>query len=515
MSILKAAAVFSDHMVIQRGKPINVWGLDYSGRTVTAELCGAKASAVAADGRWSLTLPPVNSYGGPYEMILSDGSDSVVYCDIMIGEVWLAGGQSNMELELQNCSTGHSELECIDEDGKNVRFYCTPRNSYMDELFYAQERDTCWSCADSESARCWSAVGYYFAKRLSSELGCTVGIIGCNWGGTSASNWISRERLIADSDTRSYLDEYEKAMEGKTFEDYLNDLEEYRLWEAEWQPKINEFYQKNPEGSWDDAQKYAGPSRWPEPLGPKSPFRASGLYETMLQRVCPYTLAGFIYYQGESDDHKPQMYAKLFSMLIEQWRSDWNDETLPFICVQLPMFINRDDIDRKNWCLIREAQMHVHKTTANTGIAVILDCGEYGNIHPVNKVPVGNRLALQALCRVYRKISEHDACGAEYLRSYPYNGGIMTEFEFSDGLYVREKDGSHRRTGPVEGFELAAADKRFYPAVGELLPDGRIFVRSDDVEAPLYARFMWTNYAEVTLFNKNDIPAAPFRTAAV
>ena len=139
-------------------------------------------------------------------------------------------------------------------------------------------------------------------------------------------------------------------------------------------------------------------------MGPKSPFRPAGVYETMLKRVMPYTLAGFIYYQGESDDHKPNSYYKLLKMLIEQWRNDWKDDTLPFIAVQLPMHMERGDENRTNWAVIREAQMRMHRTVKNTGIAVISECGEYGNIHPVDKRPVGERLELQALCHVYGKI---------------------------------------------------------------------------------------------------------------
>ncbi|MGN0641638.1 MAG: sialate O-acetylesterase [Huintestinicola sp.] len=510
MSILSAAAVFSSHMVIQKGKPVSVWGMDYSGRKVTVSFCGKSVSVTAEDNKWSAVLPPVNEYGGPYEMVITDScGEKVVFEDVMVGEVWLAGGQSNMEFELQNCSTGADELKNISEVGKNVRFYYTKKNPYIDEFFYADERNNGWALADSEGSRYWSAVGYYFAKKLSAELGAVVGVIGCNWGGTSASAWMSRSRLESDKDTRSYVDEYEKAMEGKTFEQYLEELEDYRRWEREWQPKINEYYSLHPEdGSWEEAQEYAGsPSRWPEPLGPKSPFRASGLYETMLKRVMPYTLAGFIYYQGESDDHKPNIYCKLFKMMIDEWRSGWNDNTLPFICVQLPMFINKGEEDRKNWCLIREAQMKMHLTTANTGIAVALDCGEFNNIHPVNKVPVGERLALQALFHTYGKISEDMAYGPVYKDSYPADGGMMIEFDHAaDGFELRGEE-------KASGFELAGADKIYYPASAEILEGGRILLRSENVSEPVYARFKWVNYGEVTLYGKNGIPAAPFRTS--
>lgn len=501
MSMLSCAPIFTDHMVLQRRKNINVWGIAYDGTTVTVEINGVSAQSDTKNHRWSVVLPQMEA-GGPYEMTVSGGGESVTYTDIMIGEVWLAGGQSNMELELQNSLNGREVLASIKD--VNVRFYYTKKNAYIDEFFYADEKNNSWTVVSPENSACWSAVGYYFGKKLSEDLGVTVGIIGCNWGGTSASAWISRKMLEEDVDTKTYVDEYDAAMSGKNFEEYCAELEDYNNWYNEWQPKINEFYAKNPTGEWGDALAFAGPCRYPEPLGPKSPFRASGVYETMLKRVCPYTLAGFIYYQGESDDHKPQMYYKLLKMLIEQWRSDWNDDELPFIMVQLPMHINRGEEDRKHWCLIREAQMRVHQTTRNTGIAVILDCGEYGNIHPVDKQPVGERLELQALYHVYHTIGAEQAYGAIYKSCQYGEDGITLSFDHAqDGFYMKDaKD---------VGFEIAGADKKYYPARAQLMGD-KIYVSSHEVSNPKYVRYNWVNYGEVTVFTANGIPLAPFRT---
>ncbi len=516
MGILSAAAIFSDDMVLQKGKPIRIWGADYKDRTVTVEIAGKIATSTVKKNKWEVVLSPFNEYGGAYTMTITDGVDTVKYSNITIGEVWLAGGQSNMELELQNCSTGKSELDVIDNEDKDVRFYYTQKIAYMDEYFYAQEKDTKWNCASKENSACWSAVGYYFAKSLAKKLGCTVGVIGCNWGGTSASNWISKERLSIDNDLKSYIDDYDKAMEGKTFEEYVCERDEYFEWEAKWQPKINEYYSKNPNGSWEEAQEYAGgPARYPEPLGPMSSFRYSGLYETMLKRVAPYTLAGFIYYQGESDDHRPQMYAKLFANLIEQWREDFMDEALPFICVQLPMHMWKDDLDRKNWCIIREAQMHISKTIANTGIAVILDCGEYNNIHPVNKVPVGERLSLQAEAIVYGTKSPIDTNGAIYKYAYTEDNAVRVIFDYAEGMYVKNSDGTKMYDGIVDAFEIAGKDEVYYKAKALLNDDNTITVTAEEVSEPKYIRFQWVNYGEVTLFNKNDIPTAPFRAALI
>ena len=501
MGILACAPIFSDHMVLQRGKNIKVWGIAYDGWKVEVSINGTTVTADTAEHKWMAVLPAMEA-GGPYEMTISSNGEKITFTDIMVGEVWLAGGQSNMELELQNSLDGKNVVANIKD--VNVRFYYTKKNAYIDEYFYADERNGGWTAASPETASAWSAVGYYFAKKLSEDLGVTVGVIGCNWGGTSASAWISRQMLETDIDTKTYVDEYDKAMEGKTFEQYCAELKEYEDWYNEWNPKIGEFYAKNPNATWDEAQAYAGPSRWPEPMGPKSPFRPAGVYETMLKRVMPYSLAGFIYYQGESDDHKPNSYYKLLKMLIEQWRSDWKDDTLPFIAVQLPMHMERGDENRTNWAVIREAQMRMHRTVKNTGIAVISECGEYGNIHPVDKRPVGERLELQALCHVYGKITADEAYGPVY-KSCEYGENSLTlSFDYA-------KDGFEIRGEKPTGFEIAGEDKKFVAAKVEISGD-KITLSSEAVNRPLYARYNWINFAEVTVFGKNGIPLAPFRT---
>ena len=240
MACFNLAAVFTDHMVLQRNKNINIWGSAYNGIEITAELCGNSAKTTAEDGKWSLVLPPVEA-GGPYELKVSDSSGAeIVFHDVMIGEVWLAGGQSNMELELQNALNGREVLKNIKD--VNVRYYYTQKIAYIDDYYNFAERNGCWTIASPDTAANYSAVGYYFARKLSAELGVTVGVIGCNWGGTSASAWTSRQLLEKDVDTKTYVDEYDNAMEGKTFEQYLAELKDYEEWYNEWEPKKNEFY---------------------------------------------------------------------------------------------------------------------------------------------------------------------------------------------------------------------------------------------------------------------------------
>lgn len=233
-------------------------------------------------------------------------------------------------------------------------------------------------------------------------------------------------------------------------------------------------------------------------------FRPAGMYHTMLQRAVPYTIRGFFYYQGENDEIRPDTYGTLLTMLIARWRQDFEDARLPFILVQLPMHTYADTPENGAWSRLREAQMQVYQTVKHTGIAVILDCGEYCNIHPVDKHPVGHRLALQARQLVYGE-RELEAFGPIF-RSFVVEGSTLTVF-FSHAAQGMEWHGE-----PC-GFQIAGADGVYHDARAVLDGD-TVRLTAAEVPAPAAARYNWVNYGAVTLFGKNGIPAAPFRTEA-
>ncbi len=496
--MLKVANIFTDNMVLQRDKNISVWGLDDKDRRVTVTLNGVTVSASAgADNKWICTLPPMPA-GGKYEMTVKDDFNSFTFKGVMIGEVWLCGGQSNMELELQNEVHGREVLESLDESC-NVRFYYTQKRGYIDEMFYADEANTCWAKAGKDSSKAWSAVGFYFARKLSRELGVTVGLIGCNWGGTSASAWVDRKTLENNAAIRSYIDEYDEKCAGKPLDVQLKEYREYEDYDAKWYQKSLEVYKEQPDIGWDELQEKIGKNLWPGPMCEFNPFRPTGLFNTMLMRVCPYTIKGFLYYQGESDDHKPDSYYELLTALIRLWREKWGDDELPFIMTQLPMFKYKKDPDYKHWCKIRAAQMRAFRTVKNTGIAVILDCGELDNIHPVDKVPVGERLCLQAMKLFYGL--DVKAFGPMYKSHIFKDGGIELYFDYAqEGFTIK---------GEAAGFEIAGSNGEFFTA--DVKIDGsRIFISSDKVAEPKHARYNYFNYADVTIFNETGIPLAPF-----
>ena len=500
--MLKSAAIFSDHMVLQRNKKICIFGEGISGRIVSVTLGEDKASNKCRDGKWMVYLPEREA-GENLHMEISDGKETICFEDVAVGEVWLAGGQSNMELELKDADEG----ACLLKEGipESVRYYYTPKLAYKDEAYGKIFEESHWELFNEKDGAKWSAVGVFFARKLAARLNVTVGIVGCNWGGTSASCWMGREMLLWQDETRSYVEEYDaldlvRKPEGEQIKEY----QEYLRYQEEWDQKAAKVYEKEPMISFDKVQELIGECKYPGPMNCANFTRPAGLYETMLKKVMPYTVKGFLYYQGESDDHKPGSYYALLTAMIRQWRQDWGDDTLPFLMVQLPIHRYQHDPDTKSWCIIRESQMRAFHMIRNTGIAVIIDCGQFHEIHPKNKKPVGERLALQALCGVYHVIHEEEAFGPVY-RDFLYrDGGMEISFDYAEnGFICRGKKPS--------GFELAGDDGVFKDAEAEF-QGNKVFLQSEEVEEPVMARYLWTNYGEVTVSGVNNLPMAPFRT---
>lgn len=504
--MIRLAAIFKDNMVIQREKNIRIFGYCNPEDSIEVRLDEIRVHAekkIEGDQAYfEAVLPPMKA-GGPYLLTVYSEYEECLIHNVMVGEVWLAGGQSNMELELQNSADGAEVVAGMKK--QSVRFYQVPRIGFTGEALDEAEENTCWQECDARTVGTWSAVGYYFASRLTGELsGVTVGVIGCNWGGTSASCWMSEESLAACKETQIFLDEYAEAMAGKTLEEYKKEKAEYEIYQAEWERKSQEYYATHENPAWCEVIEYAGENRWPGPMGPENEYRPAGLYKSMLQRIVPYTLGGVIFYQGESDDGKPRQYYTLFQNMISHWREIFKNDKLPFYFVQLPMFMNAGDKDYKNWPLIREAQMRVYEKLKHTGIAVCVDCGEFNNIHPLDKKSVGERLADQVLSGEFGR---EDICafGPVY-RDYAVEGdSVRLFFDYAEGGFVQAGEN-------ISGFEIAGEDKEFYPAHAET-DKNTVLVHSPMVARPVYVRYLWTNYAPVELFGKCGLPVAPFRTS--
>lgn len=526
MSDYTVASVFSNHMVLQRNQNITIFGYGKDKTKIFVELFDSKNNSLSknsttiSNGYWKVQLLPQIQMENCTLKV-----NETIFTDVSIGEVWLAGGQSNMEFELQNCTEGPFELE--NEKSPNVRFYYTNKIAWKDDDFYKAEKNTCWQTWDSEWKKAWSAVGYFFAKKLAKDLNCTVGIIGCNWGGTSASAWMRKEFLEKDEDLKTYLTEQEEATKGKSIEQQCKEYDDYTKENDEWQKKCNHLYETIPNITWAEVQEKIGPCKWPGPKSCKNPYRPTGLYDCMLSRILPYTIKGIIWYQGESDDHKPKMYYKLFSSMIDNWRTDWSDNNLPFIFVQLPEHRYEYDKDFKNWCLIREAQEKIHQTIKNAWMTVALDLGQFNDIHPKAKKVLGCRMENIALSKVYNKIDEKEVCSPTLKDYFIAEDSIILSFSNAENgfehhddkkeleeLKIMEEKQGNIFPSDFSEFEIAGEDGIFYPAEVKFSKEklNQIILTSKKVSSPKYARYAWYNYGPVTIFGKNGLPLAPFRT---
>ncbi|MBR3631300.1 MAG: sialate O-acetylesterase [Oscillospiraceae bacterium] len=496
--MLKLAPIFKDHLVLQREKPLHIWGNAEDGSLITAAIGSVSAQAETVNGAWHAVLPPLPA-GGPYTLTVSDGSETLSLNDVMLGEVWLCGGQSNMELVVKDAAHPGELLRDCEESG--VRLYHVGKRGFFDAQFYAEEEASCWQLPMPDTTQHWTAVGYLFAQELAKKLGVTIGLVECCYGGTSATAWMSEAMLQSTEAGRRYLADYENGIAGLTDEEANQAYRDYCVYQNAWNERLAAFYREHPTGSWEEALAVCGENRYPGPYAPINPLRPHGLYDTMLRRITPFTLRGVLYYQAESDDHRPEDYETLLTCLIREWRQDFRDPALPFLLVQLPMYAELNTAECVHWAKLRLAQERVYRADRHAGMAVILDCGEYCEIHPKEKRPPAHRLFLQALREVYG-LQEADTTSPLLRSAIPESGGIRLHFDTTSPLELR---GS-------EGFEICGADGIWHSAAPSV-NENTLLLTSPEVPYPAEARYAWYNFGPVTLFAKNGLPAAPFNTS--
>lgn len=499
--MLKLAPVFTDNMVLQRNAEVVIWGETQENLTVTGEICGEKSNAEIDNGRFELRFNKLKA-GGPYELKIFSEKDSITLKNVLVGEVWIAGGQSNMEFQLKNTVDAADEISKADYP--EIRYYYTPQIEYETETERIPDiEDKGWQISSSKTAGEFSAVAYHFAKNLYKDLKVPIGIVNCNKGGTSASCWISEEYLTKDQALKTeYLDTYNKSIEGITEEEEDKAIKEYHDTLEEYMKKEEEYKKKYPGRNLLQQNEDIGPFPWPPPIGKKNYRRPNGLYNTMFKKIVPYTAKGIIWYQGEEDATiKPKLYRSLFSKVINNWREELKNPEIPFVFVQLPMF---DEQQSDNWAVVRDAQLYTVKNVPNTSMVVTADCGEKDNIHPTNKKPVGERLALVVRQDIYKEnINGHSPL---------YNGcktvGDKIEVTFD---YVSEDDLHTTDGDEIKGFEVSGKDGKFYHAKALAVKD-KVIVWNETVKAPTAVRYGWRNYIELNLVSKNGLPVSPFNS---
>ncbi|MHB8972189.1 MAG: sialate O-acetylesterase [Pirellulaceae bacterium] len=479
--------VLGSNMVLQRDAPIRFWGWAAPGEKVTVACAGTEADATAdARGEWQLSLPPLAA-GGPHTVTVR-GTNTIELTNVLVGEVWVCSGQSNMEMGIGVCFDAQEEIAKADRP--EIRLFDVPKVPAGEP---ADDVDTTWQvCSPATvAAGGWggfSAVAYYFGCELHKELGIPVGIIDTSWGGTIIEPWTPPEGFAAVPAVKNFLDvianadaEYRKAQAAAT--DAI----------AEWVPVSRQAIAAG--------GHVPPPPAWPgHPLN--SHAQATGLYNGMVHPLVPFAIRGAIWYQGESNRADGMLYHEKMKALIAGWRSVWKQGDFPFYYVQLAPFIYGSEdpaILARCW----EAQTAT-LAVKNTGMAVTVDISEIRDIHPRNKRDVGKRLALWALAKDYGK-TDLVYSGPLYKSMAVEEGKVRLAFDYT-GSGLVSRDGKD-----LSWFEIAGADKVFVPATATI--DGaNVLVGSEKVAAPVAVRFGWSQQAEPNLSNKEGLPASPFRT---
>lgn len=498
---LKPSALFTDGAVLCRGKEIRLFGEAGDGMWVRASLTAADGcllaenAAAVHDGEFLVTLPPQEAQAG-CRLSFTDGVSAVEAGDIAIGDVYLAAGQSNMEMELQYAVEGPETIPALDDP--LLRFFRVPRMPFDDGSEPAITY-TRWHAADPETGGTNSAAATFFGLRMRREHpNVPVGIIGCYWGGTSVTCWMDEDTLRELREGEKYLERFNERCGDKTMEQYLEEEAAFARTLESWNKKVEEFRAGHPGATWPDISAACGLCPWNPPAGPGSPYRPAGLVHTMLEKVCPVALTAVLYYQGEEDAGQTDRYDELMIAMIRLWRRMLKAPEMPFLFVQLPMWLDFGAEDTCQWAKTRLAQAAARDAVRNTGMICLLDEGEYGNIHPVRKRPVGERLAELALEMIYG--------GGET------SPRAMDKYTEGDTLVIRlsqpvtAKDGEAPRL-----LEIAGDDGKYVPA--EAAMDGSTLrLKAAGVPHPVTARYAWTDYSDqVNLFGENGLPLEPFR----
>ena len=501
MPAFTLSPLFTQGAVLTRNKEIRLFGLGKNGDTLSITLLDrdgkplAQGESVVRDGKFCACLPPQQARTG-CSLVVTDGKETAAYSDILIGDVFWAGGQSNMELELQNADEGKRLIPV--HENPLVRYFNVPKYPRFSPEMEQANANARWLPILPGNGRDMSAAAYFFAMKLQKELDVPIGIVDCYWGGTSVTCWMDEEALERTTEGRRYKKEYEEKCAGKSMEEYVAEEKAFFDGQNEWNAKAAALREKRPGMTNQQIADEIGPCPpWAPPIGPGSPFRPSGLFHTMVERIVPMTLTGVLFYQGEEDTWRTKQYDILLSSLIVRIRELFRDGALPFLNVQLPMWIDAAAVeDSKLWPALRMAQRKVHCNTRNTGLAILIDQGEYDNIHPTNKRVVGERLAEEAKRVIYHLPGQEAPMAIQ-----KYTEGDTLVIALSQTVKERE-EGEYL-------MEIAGEDGKYFPAEVSVL-GASLRLCSDCVPKPRFARYAWTDYAIVRLFGENGLPLAPF-----
>ena len=503
MGKLELASIFSNNMILQRGKEIRIFGSGEDFKPVTVSINNVSKTVYPEGGKWVAALPPMEPAISCELKVSTENSEITIY-NVAIGEVWIAGGQSNMEFALKYDAEAKDSIPSV--KNPDIRFFDCPKKSYAgQENIKDMSEYGFWRCCDPENAPYYSAVGFYFAQKIYESQKVPVGIIGCNWGGTTASAWLDEKYLAADKDLEIYLREYEEIIKNLDLNEYENKISQQEAFfdSAQFKAMSEAMLAGSPSAQIEEESSNADLFTI---MGPKSFNRPSGLYHFMVEEIAGYSARGVIWYQGESDVVKAALYNKLFSSVIQCWRDAWKDE-LPFLFVQLAPF--------KKWLMatgdlfpvIREQQEFVSRTVPKVYMASIMDSGMEFDIHPKRKRPVGERLSLLARNKVYGEdiISE----APEVDRATYQQGRIIINFVNAGNEIFLEGN-------KINGLQVFVNEVEIHDFNSGVRKDS-IYIESDKFNyiGIIQVKFAWMPYVEVNLYSSAGLPVKPFKISLV
>ena len=494
---LECTALISDFMVLQRNKPVAVWGWADAGETVTVEFNGQKKRTKAdGTGKWSLKLDPMSANARSQIFLVTGSNQSsdttkprlLEFKDVLVGEVWLGSGQSNMERHVFQCANAEAEKAA----GNHPLIRQFAESSPTSETPQQRCKGS-WKVCTPETVSNFSATLYYMGRELQQDLDVPVGLIVSAVGGTGITWWASADAQATDPDVKA---------------NYDTNLKSYEAWSNKYDPVKSKEAHQAKMAAWQIEADKAKVIGQPEPVKPrdtdaskKKAGAPAGLFNGKIAPLVPYSVRGIIWYQGEHDatEDKASLYNKQLTALILDWRKLWGEE-LPFAWAQLPNYIKGAG---EGWPLMRESMLKT-LSVPKTGMVISIDIGETNDIHPKNKQEIGRRFALWALGDVYgKKVPE--TSGPLPAGNEIKGGKIILSFTHANGLKARD--------GKLRGFTIAGADKVFVPA-DATIEGGKVIVSAATVKAPVAARYAWHENPDCNLVNDDNLPASPFRTDA-
>lgn len=482
-------SILSSHMVLQRDREVPIWGWADPQEKVTVTFAGQTVSTQAgADGRWQVRLAAMPASAESRSLTIQ-GNNQIVLEDVLVGEVWVCSGQSNMQWSVND--SWNADLTTLAAKQPQIRLVTVENMGVQVPL---QDFSGQWQVCSPETVGQFSAVGYYFGQQLQQILEVPVGLIDNAWGGSSCEAWIERSRMDAVPD--QYAPLMQKWQETEAQPEMKSSYEAYEAAMIQWQADTI-------------AAKKAGQPVPNQPAAPNNPMvtqhRPGNLLNGRVNPIVPFAIRGAIWYQGESNAARAYQYRHMFPLMIRNWREAWGQGDFPFYWVQLADFqAEATGPTESAWAELREAQTLANKELPHTGQAVIIDIGEAADIHPRNKLDVAKRLARHALAQDY---------GISIVHNSPRYASLSVQD--NKATVVFENVGGRLRTvdkNEVLGFTIAGEDKQWHAAQAKIVDGDKVEVWSDAVAKPVAVRYAWADNPVCNLFNAEGLPVTPFRS---